>query len=200
MVNKAKKHSLYDKDHKLERRTKKGDQEAINELFEYAETIATTDQFEEAIAVYREVAYIFRRTASWNQLLLDEAKQLNKWHERVREIYQAWIEQNPQGFRKLPYIAEGFSEESIRSVLLNEMQNEEFYLGIFHFIANTLTSQGVVFSSPGGSPQRHIWILVSKAFGFFPPSHDVRLNNLDIRIGVDLLADEVVKRCQGGFR
>jgi len=50
------------------------------------------------------------------------------------------------------------------------------------------------FFSPGGSIQRRVVCLLSEAFGVEDFDYAEYLSNLEVRVGLDLLADEVAKR------
>jgi hypothetical protein len=65
-----------------------------------------------------------------------------------------------------------------------------------------LTALGMQFYSSGGSVPRRAWVLLVELFGLEKRSRELSkyLDNGAVRVGLDLLAGEVVKHCGGGQR
>jgi hypothetical protein len=127
-----------------------------------------------------------------------------------------WIEVNPSGLRPLPQIIEGIiSEKIILEILKNEIWPDSQFSTLIQLLEIALQNNGMEFYSPGGSSLRRILQLMEGYFGislnvsatYFPPEariykikqaaqsiEDLKGLPLEVRIKVDLLADEIEKR------
>ena len=102
----------------LSNRAIKGDRDAMHELFALAKQCEAENNFQEATVAFREAAIAFRVSSYGNVVRAEEAESKAEWLSKVRDIYQKWIEDNPNGLRKLPYSEPGFSHDRIRDVVL----------------------------------------------------------------------------------
>lgn len=114
----------------------------------------------------------------------------------VGYIYRRWIKENPKGMRELPRPASEIDSECIRRVVVEELLYAHGFDYIFDFLEDALTALGVEFFSPGGSIQRRVSYLLLEVFGFGALPSSQYLQDTAVRVGLDLLADEIEKRCQ----
>ena len=184
-----------DEDYKeLERRALKGDPDGLRELFRYAEKLNKENRDAEAIVAYRDAAIAYRVSASRNLARAEDAESRANWVTVREEIYRNWIEQNPDGMRDLPFFAPGITMEFILKLVVEELLKDEAFIRYFYYLQDVLSGKGESFFSPGGSIQRRVITLLSEVFGLSrwrSYSHSV-----DVRVGLDPLADEVAKRWQ----
>ena len=84
------------------------------------------------------------------------------------------------------------SEEFILKVLRDEIWPDSKFEDIVPFVESALQDNGMEFYSPGGSSLRQIITLMIAYFGLNTYGL-ATLEPLEVRIGMDLLADEVEK-------
>jgi hypothetical protein len=179
----------------LSRRAIKGDANALRELFTLAEQREGEKNFHEAAVAFREAAIAYRISTSRNLGRAEHAESRAAWLSAVRDIYKRWIEANPSGLRELPYRAPGVTHECIRHVVVGQLLHEESFAPVFLFLEESLSAIGMEFSSPGGSIQRRVCWLLGEVFGLEGSGCSEYLRNSAVRVGLDLLADEVEERC-----
>jgi hypothetical protein len=91
---------------------------------------------------------------------------------------------------------EGISDEFIRRVVVMQLLKEDRFIPIFVYLERVLAGLGMSFYSPGGSIQRRVCVLLSELFGVSEPDEysSKYLNSVAVRVGLDLLATEVIQR------
>lgn len=177
----------------LIRLSTKGDQQALEDLFDLAEKLSAEKKHEEASKVFRESAISYRISAFRNSALAGEANGKAYWLDGEIKLIKHWIETNPSGLRPLPKIVEGISEKFILEVLRDEIWPDSQFEGLIPFLESALQNNGIEFYSPGGSSLRQIISLMIAYFGL-DTYGSATLELLDVRIGMDQLADEVERR------
>jgi hypothetical protein len=177
----------------LSRRGIKGDLQALDELMTLGTKSNAEGQFENAVKAFKEAAIGFRMSDLRNRWRAEAAEEQAKWADEVRKIYQTWIEENPGGFRQWSNMVPGIDRERIRQVVIEQLLHEEGFAQIFPYLERVLSDLGMEFYSPGGSVQRRVCVLVCELFGLEP--HSKWLDHSAVRIGLDLLASQVVARC-----
>lgn len=188
---------MTDRYKELSRRATRGDVEAMRELFAYAEQHETEHRFREATEVFRDVAIAYRISAFRNLARAQDAESRVAWLDAVRIIYQKWLDENPNGLRKLPRPESEVDHECIRRVVVEQLVKEEPFVNVFRFLEDTLSTLGMEFYSPGGSIQRRVCQLLGEVFGLGISGWSEYLQHTVVRVGLDQIADEVAKRCQG---
>jgi hypothetical protein len=178
----------------LTSRAVRGEKDALRDLFALADGYKDQGKLKEAAEAFRESAIAFRITAFHNLNRAETAESLAKWHATVCEIYKLWIKENPDGFRALPLPAVELSKEDIRRIVTEELLHESTFGGVFDHLQVMLTSLGMQFYSPGGSIQRRVCILLEEIFGLGTGYGPEFISNHDVRICLDLLAAEIIKR------
>ncbi|MBM3478444.1 MAG: hypothetical protein FJX69_04420 [Alphaproteobacteria bacterium] len=118
--------------------------------------------------------------------------------ERMRDAYKAWIDAHPNGIEPLPYDARGFDWEHMRAVLVRDMPRDPLGSVALHLLEIALEARGVVLYSPGGSAVRRSIGLLSTCFGFEHDLEPPHLEDRDVRIALDMLADAILARLQRG--
>lgn len=181
----------------LSRRATKGDDSALRELFTLAEQREGEKDFQGAIVAFRDAAIAYRISAFRNLARANDAESSEAWSSAVRDLYKWWIDANPSGLRELPYSAPNITYDCIRSVVVDQLLGEEFFIPIFVFLEDSLTEMGMQFYSPGGSIQRRACQLVGEVFGLGYGEKSEYLSDQSVRIALDFIVDEVAKRCQG---
>lgn len=171
----------------------KGDKQALEELFALAEKLSAEKNHEEASKVFREAAISYRISAFRNSGLTGEANGKVYWLNKEIELIKHWLEANPTGLRSLPRIVEGMTKKFILEVLRDEVWPDSQFEGLIPLIESALQNNGAEFSSPGGSSLRQIISLMIAYFGLNAYG-SATLDLLEVRIGMDQLADEVERR------
>ena len=174
----------------------KGDPDAVNVLFDIAKDCEKNEQYENAAMAYREMAFACRILASRSSA--EKAEVEDKLHDMTvtRAIYAWWVKEHPDGMKKLPYPPSGIDREFIRRTAIEELLPDEKFYYVFYFLEDVLTDMGMEFYSPGGSIQRRVWGMLEIVFGLekdYPP-YTKFLQSTAVRIGLDLLADEIERR------
>jgi len=182
----------------LSRRATKGDKEALRELFALGQKHEVEHRFEDATAVFRDAAISYRISAFRNLARAEDAESRAAELATVGDIYRRWIEENPKGMRELPRPASIIDSEYILRVLKDDLSRERFFVEVLYFLEDTLAKLGMEFYSPGGSVLRRVWQLLGEVFGLSSSGHSEYLQHMPVRVGLDLLADEIAKRCQHG--
>ena len=184
-----------DKEYKaLERRALEGDSAAIRELFRYGEKQNKEKNYSEAATAYRDAAIAYRISASRNLERAEDAERRVRWSTFKEEIYQNWIKDNPNGLRDLPFPESWISKECIRNIVVEELLDDDLFSQYFYYLQVVLSEMGVRFYSPGGSIQRRVIGLLAEYFD--PDRRYSYAKTIEVRVGLDPLADEVVKRCK----
>jgi hypothetical protein len=111
----------------------------------------------------------------------------------VRDIYQKWKDENPNGPRDWQVVAPRIDDECICRVLVDELLHEERFAPLFIYLEDELSALGMQFYSPGGSIQRRVWVLLGELFGLRDKSEYIKHST--VMVGLDLLANEIVARC-----
>jgi hypothetical protein len=107
-------------------------------------------------------------------------------------IYQTWFNESLCTPRDWAREANSINGEYIRKVVNEELYEDSHFAPIFAYLYQVLTALGMEFYSPGGSLQRREWVLLAQLFGFREPSG--YLKKVEVRVVLDLLANEVLKR------
>jgi len=200
----------------LIRLSTKGDNQALEDLFALAEKLSAENKHEESSKVFRDSAISYRIAAFRNSGLAESANGEVYWLNEEIKLMKQWIEINPSGFRPLPRIIEGIaSEKIILEILKNEIWPDSQFYTLIKLLEFALQNNGMEFYSPGGSSLRRILHLMEDCFGislnvsatYFPPEariykikqaaqsiEDLKGLPLEVRIYLDLLADEVENR------
>ena len=62
------------------------------------------------------------------------------------------------------------------------------------YLENELSALGMEFHVPPYSVQRRLWVLLGELFGLRDKSEYIKHST--VRVGLDLLANEIVRRCR----
>jgi hypothetical protein len=111
----------------------------------------------------------------------------------VRDINRRWIVQNPNGHRDWEVVAPRIDDECVRRIVVEQLLHEERFASVFIYLDRELSALGMQFYSPGGSVQRRVWVLLGELFGLRDKSEYIKHST--VRVGLDLLANEVATRC-----
>ncbi|MFC1665589.1 hypothetical protein ACFL17_08185 [Pseudomonadota bacterium] len=179
----------------LSRRATKGDKDALRELFTLAEQEEGKKKFKEATVVFRDAAIAYRISAFRNLARAEDAESHAAWLATQQSIYRKWIDENPNGLRELPYPASGVTRGCIQKVVFGPLSHEESFSNLFLFLEESLSEIGMEFFSPGGTVQRRVCTLLGEVFGLGGVRQSQYLLNTAVRIGLDAMADEIIKRC-----
>lgn len=197
----------------LVRLSTKGDKQALKDLFNLAEKLSEEQKHEEASKVFRDSAISYRISAFRNSGLGETANGEINWLNEEIKLIKDWIKTNPSGFRPLPRIIEGITNEKIiLDILKIEIWSDNQLSTLIQHLESTLQNDGMEFYSPGGSSLRVILKLMKDYFGISPSSsshaeiqahfnqqaaqalENLKKSPLELRICLDLLADEIEKR------
>lgn len=172
----------------------KGDKQALEDLFALGETLLESGSLEEAVKAFQDAAISYRISASRNiglaQSAASEAQQLK---EEI-QLFQRWVKTNPNTLSRLPRAVTGITENFILEELRDRIWPDERYSQLIPYLESALERNGMEFYSPGGSSLRRITSLLGDYFGLCTSPMAKILDNLDVRIGMDLLADDVESR------
>ena len=180
----------------LSKKADKGDNHALRELFNLADKFHAEGSYQQAANIFRDTAIAYRISAFRNLACAEHAESESAWLKKVEQIYQRWLEGNPQGMRSIPYVAEGVDLESIRTVIVDQLTSDPDFQPVFRFLYAKLSDLGMEFYSPGGSIQRKVICLLLELFGLSENGYSEYLKNGDVRVGLDLISDEIINRSQ----
>ena len=180
----------------LSRHATKGDENALRKLFCLAQEREAENNFQDATVTFRDAAISYRISAFRNLARAEDAESRVVWLSEERDIYKRWISANPNGLRELPYCAPDVTSGRIWSIVIAQLSNEKSFIPVFMLLEESLSAMGMEFSSPGGSIQRRVCRLLEEVFGLQSVAEPEYLGDLSVRVGLDLLADEVAKRCR----
>lgn len=178
----------------LIRLSTKGDKQALEDLFNLGDSLLADCKLDEASKVFRDSAISYRISAFRNSGLAQSANAEAKQLKEEIELFKRWIEANPNGLRKLPKIVAGISSDFILEELRDRIWPDEKYSALIPYLESVLEKNSMQFYSPGGSSLRRIIALLGDYFGLSSPSWPGFLDHLEVRIGMDQLADEVESR------
>ena len=182
----------------LVRQTTKGNEDALTALFALGERYSKEGRLEEAVQVFKDSAISYRIAASRNLSKAGAAEGSAARQSRLLEKYVQWITDNPAGLRPWPLDPIGVDSGYIHGLVMGELQMDERCMDLFQCLESELYRAGFEFSSPGLSPIRCIWLLLERLFGFGDgwPGLDPYLDKVQIRVLLDPIADEIVRRRQ----
>jgi hypothetical protein len=162
-----------------------GDSSALDQLTQLGEKHLAEGRFEDA-------AKMFKAAAAGSRF---KAEGLERYVRLTGDIRQRWFDEQLCELRDWrTEQSEGVNDEFIRQVVLGQLLNEDRFIPIVLYLV--LTDLGMSFYSPGGSIQRRVYVLLSVLFGVdeLNDYHSKYLNSMAVRVGLDLLATEIVKR------
>lgn len=178
----------------LSKKADKGDKHALRELFNLADKIRAEGSYQQAAEIFRDTAISYRISAFRNLARAEQAESESAWLKKVEQIYQRWLEGNLQGMRSIPYVAAGVDAEIIRKVIVDQLITDPDFQPVFGFLYAKLADLGMEFYSPGGSIQRKAIYLLLEIFGLSENGYSEYLKNIDVRVGLDLISDEIINR------
>jgi hypothetical protein len=164
-----------------------GDATALDQLTVLGQQHEAAGRFEDASKVFRAVAGAYR-------LCAEESERRSAL---ARSVYQKWFDAHLCELRDWSSHAQNVDSECIRSVIVEQLWDNEQFNSVFIYLEEVLTELGMQFYSPGGSSKRRIWNLLTELFGLEERSQyfSKYLDSEAVRVGLDLLASEVVNRC-----
>ncbi|MGH6673881.1 MAG: hypothetical protein ACRECV_18180 [Xanthobacteraceae bacterium] len=167
-----------------------GDAAALDQLMALGQQHEADGRFQDASKVFRAAAGAYRTRA-------DEGE---RHAMLVHSIYQKWFDAPLCELRDWSSRMHKIDGECIRKVIVDQLWGNEQYNPIFTYLEEVLTALGMQFYSPGGSVPRRVWVLLAELFGLEKRSNELSkyLDNKAVRLGLDLLASEVVNRCGAG--
>lgn len=177
----------------LIRLSTKGDKLALEALFQLAERLSLENRYEDASKVFRESAISYRIAAFRESGIAQSQDNEVNWLSEELKYIKRWIEQNPTGLRMLPRKIDGISEKYILEVMRDEIWHDDQLGSLIQLLESALEKSGMQFYSPGGSSLRKIISLMCVYFGL-NDFGAASLEILEVRILMDLLADEVEKK------
>jgi hypothetical protein len=178
--------------------TLRGNERALAELFDKGAGNFDAGRFREAAEAYREAATKLRLEAGDMAARVEKAERALQGAARMRDAYKAWIDAHPSGIQPLPYDARGFGWERIQEVLVSDMPRDPLGSVAIRLLATALEARGVEFYSPGGSVLRRSMGMLRACFGFGRPEDCPHVEDRDVRIALDILADAIRDRLQHG--
>lgn len=197
----------------LIRLSTKGDEKALEDLFNLAERLSAKKKYEESTKAFHDAAISYRIAAFRNSGLAESANGEIYWLNEEIKLMKRWIELNPSGLRPLPRVIEGITNEKIiLEILKNEIWTDNQLSTHIQLLEIALQNTGMEFYSPGGSSLRRILQLMTGYYGISPsssslPEIQIYFNQqaaqyleylkglpLEVRICLDLLADEIENR------
>jgi hypothetical protein len=174
----------------LTRDAVKGYKQSLKELFLFGEKLLAVGRFEEAASVFREAAICYRISAFRNSAATEDAEGHINQRQLIIDQYHTWVEKHQSSFSPLPRIVDGMTFEFIRTTVLNAIEEDGHMFQIMRFTCIAFENHGMEWFGPGGSQQRSIIWQLAIYFGL-RDYQDNYLQYTDVRIGLDLLADEV---------
>ena len=175
----------------------KGDRDAQNRLMEWAEAYLEAGDTARAAEVFREAAICYRIAAFRARTEVGEAGQKQWRAEAMTRMVLQWAQECMDAGRLPEHSCPGITGEQVRDIVIDELMSDWHYSWVFLQLQRRLQGRGIEFFSPGGSIQRHVWVLVECILGLrrdFPEDYWLYQRYADIRVLVDPIVDEVIRR------
>lgn len=171
-----------------------GDYTAQIQLMEMAQEKQDAGFYQEAAELFKLAAMAYRISASRSGTQAAEATGRLWWQERVLNMYRGWIARytNPLPSQMQELAASDLSKVEHAFMQVYRLKDEVFEPLMRH-LENELMARDVEMCAPGGTMNRHfIYMLKGRDYGndfykAFP-------NEVDIRVALDPIVDEVLKR------
>ena len=177
----------------LIRSATKGDNESLRKLFALGEQLLIQGNLEEAAKIFRESAICYRIEAFRNSALYQDTERRERELKSYIDRYNEWFDRQEAIFDPLPRFCDGITRNIIITIMRDEIREDDSMQQLLYFIVSALVKHGATFSSPGASDLRQICDHLCDYFGLRFDRKNY-LNYPDVRIGIDLLADEISKR------
>ena len=164
-----------------------GDASAADQLIKIGERHQGEGRFEDAAKMYKAVA----------GANLMRGKDVEHSAAAALDIYRRRFDAHLCELRDWSGQAHKVDREYIRRVVVEQLWSDQQFAPIFAYLEDVLTELGMQFYSPGGSVPRRVWLLLTELLGVEKRSKELSkyLDSVPVRVGLDLLASEVVKRC-----
>jgi hypothetical protein len=166
----------------------KGDEDAHTELMELAEDAHNSGKFEFSSDCYRQAALVYKRCRWHDKLNHDETVSKFKWSQLKLNLYEDYCKK--QNYPVREYNHSFSSTEDVVHLIVKFMDLFAAKYQIpFSYFEEVLTSQGVVFSSPGNSSLRYLARAICSALGFSDPRTRTlpKTPNFKVRIALDAI-------------
>ncbi len=172
----------------------KGNAKALSNLFSLGEKLEAEKKFQEATVAFRDAAISYRISAFRNSGHTEDALVREQYLIETLNIFRKWIENHPDGFRKLPYFESEIGYDFIRDTVIGNLDEFDWVMTL---LKKRLLELNMEFYSPGGSIQRRVCQFLDIVFN---NSENDRLrtylNDFTVRVFVDAVADAVAERYQ----
>jgi len=174
----------------------RGDSEAQKELMAMAQEKQNARDYKEAAELFRLAAMAYRITASREGSLAGEAGSHGRWLERVLDMYRDWIARYTTPLS--PRMQE-LADKDLNAVEHAFFQvyrlKDDVYRPLMRHLQDELIKRDVEMCAPGGTMNRHfIYMLKGRNYG--NEFYEAFPNEVDIRVALDPIADEVLNRLE----
>ena len=169
----------------------RGSHDAQKRLMELGQQAQDAGDFAMAAKIFKDAAIAYRIAASRTGGLLADSNHNSAWLFLKTQYYEDWIKQytqpSPPRIECLRQHNGNFNHQ-----IITMWRNEGKFRTMLRYLEKKLMEHGIEFCAPGGTINRHFYHMVNQheAFTGF-------LNDIDIRIVLDPICDEVMDRIQG---
>lgn len=143
----------------LIRRSTKGEREALDELFSLAKKADEASQFQDATRLYREAAISFRISASRERSHSEEARSVAQAVTDELTLIEHML-QRTGAISMLGSKSLHVDREAIREIVIEDSSFESATQQTLPLLEGRLSKLGLHFSSPGGSIERKLTVLL----------------------------------------
>ncbi len=171
-----------------------GDNTAQKQLMEMAQEKQDAGSYEEAAGLFKLAAMAYRISSSRSGTQAAEATGKLWWQERVLTMYREWIARYTTPVpSRMPELTDcDLSEVEHAFMQVYRLRNQVFGPLMRH-LDNELMARDVEMCAPGGTMNRHfIYMLKGRDYG--NDFYEAFPNEVDIRVALDPIVDEVLKR------
>ena len=161
-------------------------------------------QFEEAAKVFCEAAISFRLAAYARQIDAEETSARARIASESQSIYAEWLARRKDLVLTRPSYYPPVTTKTVQDIVLFQFFDNPEVEHVLRFLEIHLSQCGVEFFSPGGSLQRYVVRLLAlrikanDASSHTSPNDSKFLDEMDICVALDVLADRLVLILQSG--
>ena len=177
----------------LVRASTKGKKKALEDIFTLGESLLVKNSTDAAQA-FKDAAISFRISSFRNAAQLEESKsEVSQLLSNI-DIYREWVVKFPNGQVALPKAVEGLNKKDIEDVVYGECKypSDPEVIRYYQFLNQALELTNEDYAKLNGNRPVFICDILLSYFGLGNRRNfDFNNASIDVRIGVDLLANRI---------
>lgn len=166
----------------------RGDESAQGQLMDMAREKESAGEYKEAAELFKLAAMAYRIASSRKGGLLADAYRSCAKFVRTIRYYDEWVKKYTKPLAPRINRLRNHKGTFDRPILSMWREDSE-YCSMLHFLEDKLREHDIEICAPGGTINRHFWAITQQREGFRE-----FMNDIDVRIVLDPITDEVMKR------